>query len=267
MANLVEVSKLKNDESNLNQVLSPLDLPPSVFAEGLERRRQNRAALMRWVKAAMVEGVDFGCIQTKRGLSKPSLWKPGAEKICGMLGIIVRYPTLGEYESAVLSGVDVKRIILRCELVDGFGNVVASGVGARSLEQDFGDLNKAMKMAEKSAHIDATLRVAGLSEVFTQDIEDMPGMKDMKDMKDMKAPQRVEEKTMEQEGAAEIRAISLNQEFFLSEKILELGLDESRVLDWLRRATHGRVSKFCQIPLPSYAKVMAKLDNFATAAA
>jgi hypothetical protein len=28
-------------------------------------------------------------------------------------------------------------------------------------------------MAEKSAHIDATLRVAGLSELFTQDIEDM----------------------------------------------------------------------------------------------
>ena len=28
-------------------------------------------------------------------------------------------------------------------------------------------------MAEKSAHIDATLRVAGLSELFTQDIENM----------------------------------------------------------------------------------------------
>ena len=28
-------------------------------------------------------------------------------------------------------------------------------------------------MAEKSSHIDATLRVAGLSELFTQDLEDM----------------------------------------------------------------------------------------------
>jgi hypothetical protein len=51
---------------------------------------------------------------------------------------------------------------------------VAEGVGARSLAQDYGDVNKALKMAEKSAHIDATLRLAGLSEVFTQDIEDRP---------------------------------------------------------------------------------------------
>jgi hypothetical protein len=31
-------------------------------------------------------------------------------------------------------------------------------------------------MAEKSAHIDATLRLAGLSELFTQDLEDMQGL-------------------------------------------------------------------------------------------
>jgi hypothetical protein len=54
------------------------------------------------------------------------------------------------------------------------GQVVAEGVGARNLNQDYGDFNKALKMAEKSAHIDATLRLAGLSEVFTQDLEDRP---------------------------------------------------------------------------------------------
>jgi hypothetical protein len=54
------------------------------------------------------------------------------------------------------------------------GTVVADGIGARSAEQDYGDLNKALKMACKSAHIDATLRMAGLSEIFTQDLEDMP---------------------------------------------------------------------------------------------
>lgn len=31
-------------------------------------------------------------------------------------------------------------------------------------------------MASKSAHIDATLRLAGLSEVFTQDLEDMKNL-------------------------------------------------------------------------------------------
>jgi hypothetical protein len=36
-----------------------------------------------------------------------------------------------------------------------------------------GDANKAIKMAQKSAQIDAVLRCAGLSEVFTQDLEDL----------------------------------------------------------------------------------------------
>jgi len=58
--------------------VNPLDLPSQVFADGLTRRGDNRKLLMSWVKQAMVEGVDFGRIKTKRGLSKPSLWKPGA---------------------------------------------------------------------------------------------------------------------------------------------------------------------------------------------
>lgn len=152
---------------------SPLDLPAEVFRAGLDRRKQNRSALMEWVRSALVEGVDFGSIPTKRGPSKPSLWKPGAEKICGMLGVTVHFPTLADYEQAALQGTELKHIIMRCAIQDASGRVVADGVGARSLAQDYGDINKALKMAEKSAHIDATLRMAGLSEVFTQDLEDL----------------------------------------------------------------------------------------------
>ena len=101
------------------------------------------------------------------------MWKPGAEKICGMLGLIPRFPNLAEYEKAALGAVDVKVIILKCELHTGNGFVAAEGTGARRVDQDRGDINKSLKMAVKSAHIDATLRVAGLSELFTQDIEDM----------------------------------------------------------------------------------------------
>ena len=90
-----------------------------------------------------------------------------------MLGVTVHYPTLKDYEKAALTGVTLNQIIIRCEIIDVSGRVVADGVGARLLSQDNGDINKALKMAEKSAHIDATLRMAGLSEVFTQDIEDM----------------------------------------------------------------------------------------------
>ena len=95
-----------------------------------------------------------------------------------MLGLIPRFPNLCEYENAVLRGEDIKVIILKCELHTGSGFVAAEGTGARRVAQDSGDINKSFKMTEKSAHIDATLRVSGLSELFTQDIEDMtPGAK------------------------------------------------------------------------------------------
>ena len=166
---------------------TPLDMPAEAFAAALDRRKTNRTALMQWVRGALVENVDYGSIHVmskekcNRGrfctdpnhFSKPSLWKPGAEKICGMLGVTAHFPTLGDYERAVLEGRRLQQVIIRCELHDAADRVVADGVGARSLAQDYGDLNKALKMAEKAGMIDATLRMAGLSEVFTQDIEDM----------------------------------------------------------------------------------------------
>jgi len=154
--------------------VNPMDMEPAAFAAGLDRRKANRALLMQWIRSALVEGTDYGSIPTKRGPSKPSLWKPGAEKICGMLNVTVTFPTLADYEAAALEGKKLESLIIRCELVGPGGAMVAFGVGSRNLAQDYGDLNKALKMACKSAHIDATLRMGGLSEVFTQDLEDQP---------------------------------------------------------------------------------------------
>jgi hypothetical protein len=171
---------------------SPLDWPVERFTQALDRREVNRRALLKWVQSNLQAGIDYGQIHVvgkdkcrltgdgranecldPRHWSKPSLWKPGAEKICGMLGLIPRFPNLAEYERAALGAVDVKVIILKCELHTGSGFVAAEGTGARRVDQDRGDINKSLKMAEKSAHIDATLRVAGLSELFSQDLEDM----------------------------------------------------------------------------------------------
>ena len=147
---------------------------------------------MKWIQSNLQPGIDFGqihvvkkdkcrlardgraheCIEP-RHWSKPSLWKPGAEKICGMLGLIPRFPNLNEYEHAVLRGEEITVIILKCELHTGTGFIAAEGSGARRITQDNEDINKSLKMAEKSSHINATLRVAGLSELFTQDLEDM----------------------------------------------------------------------------------------------
>lgn len=148
--------------------LTPYDVDPATFSKALERRNENRKSMIQWVKQSLQKGRDYGTI-----VGKDSLWKPGAEKICGMLGLKVMFPNLTDYEQAAVNGAEIKNIIIRCQLVDSYGNVVAEGVGARSVEKEHGDINKALKMACKSAHIDATLRCAGLSEIFSQDLEDM----------------------------------------------------------------------------------------------
>lgn len=213
---------------------NPLDMPATAFKSGLDRRKENRAALMLWVKQSLIEGIDYGCIQTKRGLSKPSLWKPGAEKICGMLGVIVSFPTLNEYENAVLEGKELKQIIIRCEIKDAQDHTIADGVGARTLTQDYGDINKALKMAEKSAHIDATLRMAGLSEVFTQDLEDMLN------------------KPLETASTHPIE-----------QEIQRLGLDKNRVMQWINKATHGMAKTLNDLNPKQCQKLMALMPQWA----
>ncbi|MDP2645319.1 MAG: hypothetical protein Q8P24_10295, partial [Desulfobacterales bacterium] len=91
--------------------LSPMDYPVERFSQALERREDNRKALLKWIQSNLQAGIDFGQIHVAgkdkcrlaqdyranecidpRHWSKPSLWKPGAEKICGMLGLIPRFP-------------------------------------------------------------------------------------------------------------------------------------------------------------------------------
>ncbi|MGH8258700.1 MAG: hypothetical protein ACREUG_03310, partial [Steroidobacteraceae bacterium] len=113
---------------------NPLDLSPSEFREALARRSENRRALIDWIRASLVDGVDFGAVPLRRGgFSKPSLRKPGAEKICGMLGVTASFPTLKDYEHAALEGRRLEQIILRCHLTSPDGQVAADGVGARSV--------------------------------------------------------------------------------------------------------------------------------------
>lgn len=170
-----------------SRAVSIFDMPVAEFRGSLERRGDNRKALMGWVREAMVDGVDFGRIHVvkkdkcrlgkfckdQNHFSKPVLFKPGSEKICGMLGVTPTFPTLPDYERLALEGKPIEKVILRCHILSASKEVIADGIGARSVSNDSGDINKALKMACKSAQIDATLRMAGLSEIFTQDLEDM----------------------------------------------------------------------------------------------
>lgn len=159
---------------------NPLDISTRTLTAQLNRRLVNRKLLVSWIWDNLVEGTDWSVIEyiktmkdgTKKHVkTKPFLHKPGAEKICGMLNLRPVFPGLPNYEQTAMTGTTIETVILRCNLVDSRGNIVADGVGARRALQDDFDINKMLKMAAKSAQIDATLRCGGLSELFTQDPE------------------------------------------------------------------------------------------------
>ena len=181
-----EAKEVPSPTGQAIEIRSAFDITPGKFKAGLARRGKNRSALMEWLREELKEGVDWGRIHVVkkemcgkgRGcdnpyhFSKPSLWKSGAEKLAGMMGLRSTWPTLDAELEKVREGASM--ILLKCQLLDMSGNTVSEGVGARQLQQDYGDPNKALKMAKKSSLIDAVLNAGGLSEVFTQDIEDMP---------------------------------------------------------------------------------------------
>jgi hypothetical protein len=218
---------------------TPFDLPQEQFLEALRRRSSNRNELLTWIRANLLEGVDFGkihftskakCAMGKEckittHWTKPILFKAGAEKVCGLLGVTVQ-----------LARLDSPEVLVRCELLDAEERILAVGLGARLLTQDNGDLNKAYKMASKSAQIDATLRLAGLSEIFTQDLEDTP--------------------LPEEEGYR----INVQQLKRLRARIQGYDLPEERVLKYAK-ARFG-VETLEQMSFEQYQELDGKLEDF-----
>lgn len=116
---------------------------------------------------------DFGVIP---GTSKPTLLKPGAEKILMLMGLTSEYELIErvqDYENGFFA-FTVKCVLLKGEqkITEGVGH--CNTKEKKYIKQDpFTLANTCLKMAKKRAQIDATLTVASLSEIFTQDIEDM----------------------------------------------------------------------------------------------
>jgi len=162
---------------------SPLDMPPNTFENALKNRQENQRKLIQWIKQNLEPDIHYGrvhiaqnCPLAKAGaaylcrdfshFSNLMLFKAGAEKIIAAMGLTAHFPNVHQYEEACLRGLELKQVLLKCELKTHGGRVVAEGSGARHLREDNWNLNTSIKMAQKSAMIDATIRVAGLSGVF-----------------------------------------------------------------------------------------------------
>lgn len=197
---------------------APLGLlkPIAPIAEIIEQQN----ALRAFIKQALVEDRDYGSIP---GIEKPSLLKPGAERINAAYGVIARFSIVEQeidhdrenkwrkdrriYErgtwtgkTETLEGVSygLYRFVLLCELVHReTGIVVGSCIGSCStLESKYIDRprdteNTINKMAQKRAYVGATLLAYGLSDEFTQDVEDTGATAENGDAKDPNAPAKV----------------------------------------------------------------------------
>lgn len=147
--------------------------------EQMKADMELRAVINDYIKQNMVEGKDYGSITatTKSGkefTTKPSLFKPGSEKFCSLFKIRATFKR--DDDTAEMLGNTAGIIAYICELVDQQGRVIGEGRGTAKTDprgEDF-DINKQVKIAQKRAQIDAVLRTGGLSDFFTQDMEDAP---------------------------------------------------------------------------------------------
>jgi len=264
----IPITKNNNTSNVIAFSNNPLDCPVNDFESLIDKRQSNRMALIHWLKNHLVEGTDFGSIKTKRGLSKPSLWKAGAEKINTILSVSALFPSYVDYEKAALTKTTLEQIIIRCELINSQQMVVASGIGARSLKQDYNDLNKALKMASKSAYIDATLKLAGLSDIFTLDLEDM-------------IPEQISPATTVKSNQSypsvnkspvkpTVQTISPKQLTALEAIIEQDDIHPTKLLNWLSKVCESQgyqsIQQFSQLPVILVDQVMKKLPEFANTA-
>ena len=180
--------------------------------------RREVAAINRFqqvVHSCMIEGQDFGVIP---GTQKPTLLKPGAEKIAKLLGLADTYEIVDSREDW---DKPFFHYLVRAILTNASNNILVSSglgecnsmeskyrwrwVGEKDLppgidksvlitqertgrngghwsvyrlenEDFFSQVNTILKMAKKRALVDAALSAGRLSDVFTQDIEDIPSM-------------------------------------------------------------------------------------------
>lgn len=139
--------------------------PFRAFKEGVDSLLDRRRYFISKVLPLLKLGRDYFEIKGRK-----SLGKSGAEKIASIFGYVAEFRRDTEMMSAFgdMPGV----ISLICDLTKD-GKLVGQGRGASTIEKSDGDINKALKMSEKSSFISAVVRSSGLSDLFSQDLENL----------------------------------------------------------------------------------------------
>jgi len=157
-------------QETVNQSLSIID---NVSIQQVQATMQKITQFQKVIQSTLHQNHDFGIVP---GTDKPTLLKPGAEKILMMMGLRSEFEIVDstrDFEKGFF------QYQVRCKLYRG-GMLITEGLGScntkerKYIKQDPYTLdNTVLKMAKKRALVDATLLVASLSDIFTQDLEDM----------------------------------------------------------------------------------------------
>ena len=161
---------------------------------GVIEIRQRIQAVQEVMRGVMKEGTHFGTIP---GTPKPSLWKAGAEVLCltFRLAPILESRVVADdlecewaytsfkRDGSIVQGTCVGyfEVEATCTIHGPQGDVL-SRCSARCNNREakyralslFEIRNTILKMAEKRAFVSAVLMATGASDIFTQDLEDLP---------------------------------------------------------------------------------------------
>lgn len=134
-------------------------------------------AFQGFCRSEFIQNHDYGIVP---GCKKPSLLKPGAEKVFKGYRTIPTFEIIKEIEDFETRFFFYK---IKCKLICQLtGKLDGEGFGICSTGEkkyDFAGADKfvlantVLKMAKKRAMVDAALTIGCLSEIFTQDVEDM----------------------------------------------------------------------------------------------
>ena len=155
---------------------APSQIAPA-YSKAIAMTASHYQTMVAFVQAQMQRDVDYGIIP---GTKKPTLLKPGAEKLCRLFSLRPSYELINfitDFEKPLF------HYHYRCSLIRS-GEMVGQGDGCCNSRENkyqkqqyriYDLTNTICKIAQKRALVAAVLSSCGASEFFTQDLEVMTG--------------------------------------------------------------------------------------------
>lgn len=199
---------MDNQMMTVQQPVNAMALIDTMSSAMVSQAMQKISGFQAVIQKSLLPERDYGVIPGAG--SKPTLYKAGAEKINMLFGLSPKYEFMSkieDFESGFFSfdilcsltkdGVTIAQGVGNCnskEVKYRYNNVDRAKLKELGIPEEqavrFVDrygkerfrietpdpadkLNTILKMAKKRAYVDATLQVASLSNLFTQDLEDM----------------------------------------------------------------------------------------------